>query len=62
VVGLLRGTDHIDVFATDVRPDQTGNGAFTLDIGGTFAIGEIRQTVSDGNLILEFNVDKDTAA
>jgi Ca2+-binding RTX toxin-like protein len=36
--------------------------AFVLDAGGTFAAGEIRQTILNGELYLTFNVDADAAA
>ncbi|MEQ1953272.1 calcium-binding protein [Mesorhizobium sp. CN2-181] len=39
-----------------------GRDAFKLDAGGAFVAGEIHQTVSGGNLVLDFNVDGDTAA
>jgi serralysin len=62
VSGFQRGTDDIDVSVVDARSNLAGNQAFTLDAGGAFSIGEIRQTVSNGNLILSFNLDTDTTA
>ncbi|MFI0843847.1 calcium-binding protein [Mesorhizobium sp. IMUNJ 23232] len=53
--------DKIDVAAIDAIAGGSFN-AFKLDAGGAFSAGEIRQTVSGGNLVLDFNVDADTAA
>ena len=36
--------------------------AFKLDAGGAFTAGEIHQSLSGGNLALDFNVDGDATA
>ena len=53
--------DKIDVAAIDAIAGG-GFNAFKLDAGGAFSAGEIRQTVSGGNLLLDFNVDGDATA
>ncbi|MFI0847471.1 calcium-binding protein [Mesorhizobium sp. IMUNJ 23232] len=53
--------DSIDVAVIDAIAGGLDN-AFKLDAGGAFVAGEIRQTVSGGNLVLDFNVDADATA
>ncbi|RMF33956.1 MAG: hypothetical protein D6754_15890, partial [Alphaproteobacteria bacterium] len=61
VIRDLAAGEHIDVSAIDANTTVGGNQAFTLDMGGTFAAGEIRQVISGSNLILRFNTDADAA-
>jgi Ca2+-binding RTX toxin-like protein len=60
IVGFAKGEDDMVVSAIDANASLAGDQAFVLDAGGTFASGEIRQRVSNGNLIVEFNTDADT--
>jgi serralysin len=60
ILGFTKGEDDIVVSAIDANTALAGDQAFALDAGGTFAAGEIRQRVSSGNLILEFNTDADS--
>lgn len=54
--------DKLDLSYIDANSLVGGNQAFTLDTGGSFAAGEIRQTVYGSNVLLEANVDGDAAA
>ncbi len=54
--------DVIDVGRIDAQASVAGNQAFVLDQNGDFAEGEIRQTQTGANLLLEFNTDSDAAA
>ena len=56
------GKDDIDLGAIDAIKGQKGNQAFDLDLDGSFSAGEIRQTESDGGVLLEMNVDGDGKA
>ncbi len=62
VTGFSRSEDEIVLTAIDANGGQAGNGAFRLDTGGAFARGEIRQTVTGGNLLLQLNLDSDPTA
>ncbi|MEQ1950824.1 M10 family metallopeptidase C-terminal domain-containing protein [Mesorhizobium yinganensis] len=53
--------DKIDISKIDAVADGDDN-AFKLDAGGAFVAGEIHQTLSGGNLVIDFNVDGDAAA
>jgi Ca2+-binding RTX toxin-like protein len=53
--------DKIDISKIDAIAGGSDN-AFKLDAGGAFVAGEIHQTFSGGNLVLDFNVDGDAAA
>lgn len=53
--------DKIDVAAIDTHANLPGDQKFKLDAGGTFAIGEIRQSEVGGDLILRFNTTGDAA-
>ncbi|MEQ1955193.1 calcium-binding protein [Mesorhizobium sp. CN2-181] len=53
--------DRINVSLIDAIAGG-GDDVFKLDAGGAFVAGEIHQTVSGGNLVLDFNVDADAAA
>ena len=48
--------------AIDANTGVGGNQAFTLDQGGAFTAGEIRQTQLGADLLLEMNTDSDAAA
>lgn len=60
--GFQRGMD--DIVLTDIDANQllAGNQAFRLDTGGTFAAGEIRQNVVNGNLLITMNVNGNVQA
>jgi hypothetical protein len=47
---------------SDANSLVAGNQAFTLDNGGAFLAGEVRQTVYGSNVLLEANVDGDATA
>lgn len=53
--------DRIDLSVIDAIAGGTDD-SFVLDADGFFAAGEIRQTIVDGNLLVEANVDADSAA
>ena len=59
LLGFVRGEDDIVVKAIDANTGAAGDQAFVLDAGGTFTGGEIRQRVSGGDLLVEFNTDAD---
>ena len=61
VAGFSTQEDLIVLTAIDANGGGTGNGAFRLDNGG-FALGEIRQTTTGGNLLLAMNLDGDARA
>ena len=54
--------DLISVSGVDADESVTGDQAFVLDTDASFSVGEIRQTVVGGNLLLEFNTDGDIDA
>jgi Ca2+-binding RTX toxin-like protein len=54
--------DRIDVSLIDANALLSGNNAFSLDAGGAFSAGEVRQTVYGAHLELAFNTDADAAA
>ena len=60
LLGFVRGEDDIVVTAIDANASLAGDQAFVLDTGGTFARSEIRQRVSNGDLLVEFNSDTDS--
>jgi serralysin len=62
ISNFVRGQDEIVLTAIDANGSGSGNGAFRLDTGGTFARGEIRQSFQDGNLHLRLNLDSDSFA
>lgn len=62
IKGFAEGADDIVLSAIDANGSLSGNGAFRLDTGGSFGRGEIRQTVKNGNLLLEMNLDGDVQA
>lgn len=53
--------DRIDLSALDPLP-AAGDQAFTLDLNGNFARGEIRLTQQGADLLVEINADADAAA
>lgn len=55
-------SDKIHLASIDANTTVAGNQAFTLDTGGAFSAGEIRQTQFGANLLLEMNTDADSAA
>jgi Ca2+-binding RTX toxin-like protein len=59
---FARGYDDLVLSNIDANTGRSDNQAFALDTNGSFSAGEIRQTVSNGNLLLEFNRDSDSAA
>jgi len=58
ILDFRRGGDTIDLSAIDAIAGGADD-AFTLDIDGVFAIGEIRQSVVGKTVILEFNTEGD---
>lgn len=56
------GKDEVVVDAVDANAGAAGDQDFRLDAGGAFGAGEVRQTVSAGGLLLEFNTDGDAQA
>ena len=60
LTGFASG-DGINVHAIDAKAGGANND-FVLDTNNTFSQGEIRQTVTHGNLRLDFNVDTDSQA
>ncbi|TNC51494.1 matrixin family metalloprotease [Rubellimicrobium rubrum] len=62
VAGFSARDDQILLAAIDASGGAAGNGAFRLDNGGTFALGEIRQIMTGSNLLLEMNLDGDSRA
>ena len=60
ITDFTRGVDDIHVWTLDANAGLSGNQAFTLDTNGSFSAGEIKQTVSAGNLYLSFNTDSDS--
>ena len=59
LLDFARGEDDLVVTTMDANTALAGDQAFVLDTGGTFAAGEIRQRVSGGDLLVEFNTDAD---
>lgn len=53
--------DRIDVASIDADIGKAGDQAFVLDNGGAFSGGEIRQTLSGKNILIDFNTDADSA-
>lgn len=51
--------DRIDLSALDANPFAASDQAFTLDAGGTFSVGEIRQARLGADLIVSLNLDAD---
>lgn len=62
IEGFARGQDDIHLSAIDANGSLAGNGQFRLDGGGSFARGEIRQSLVSDGLLLRMNVDADSAA
>ncbi len=62
IIDFEQGVDLIDVAAIDANGGSAGNGAFSLDLDGSFDRGEIRQTLGNGGLLLEFNLNNDASA
>ncbi|TNC72355.1 M10 family metallopeptidase [Rubellimicrobium roseum] len=62
IAGFVRGEDRLILSAIDANATLAGNQSFRLDRGGCFATGEIRQSVRDGDLLLEMNIDADLQA
>ena len=60
--GFSRGFDEIVVSNIDANAGLAGNQAFALDTNGSFSQGEIRQTVQNNGVLVEFNTDGDAAA
>ena len=58
IFDFQRGIDLIDVSAVDAVAGGSDD-AFTLDLDGVFAVGEIRQSVVGKTLIVEFNTEGD---
>lgn len=56
------GRDRLVVEAVDANEATLGDQSFVLDAGGAFAAGEVRQTASGGDLLIEFNADADADA
>lgn len=54
--------DRIDLSLIDANPFAAGNNAFTLDAGGAFTVGEIRQAQVGTVRVLTLNLDNDVAA
>jgi 6-phosphogluconolactonase (cycloisomerase 2 family) len=61
IADFAKGSDDIVLTAIDANATLSGNQAFALDADGSFSVGEIRQSLSGSNLLLEFNTDADTA-
>lgn len=57
VGGFQRGIDDIVLTSIDAHLGVAGNQAFRLDTDSVFSAGEIRQTVVNGNLLIEMNVN-----
>src|SRR4029079_17058844 len=53
--------DRINVHAIDAKAGGANND-FVLDTNNSFSEGEIRQSVHNGNLRLDFNADADAQA
>ena len=56
------GADDIVLTAIDADTTLAGDQAFALDSDDSFSIGEIRQTVTAGGLLLDLNTDPDPEA
>jgi Ca2+-binding RTX toxin-like protein len=61
VVDFATG-DKIDFSLIDADTGTGGNQAFVLDTDLSFSTGEVQQTVSGANLLIEINNDADAAA
>jgi Ca2+-binding RTX toxin-like protein len=62
IADFVRGQDDIDLSRIDADAGEPGHQRFTLDRGGAFEAGEIRQTGSGRDLVLSFNTNNDGAA
>ena len=60
LLDFKKAEDKIAVTNIDANTGSTGNQNFVLDANSSFSVGEIRQRVDGGNLVLEFNVDNDS--
>ncbi len=59
---FTKGQDDVVLTSIDANTALDGNQAFTLDAGGSFDAGEVRQTRKGANLLIELNTDGDKAA
>ncbi len=59
---FAKGQDDIGLTSIDANGTVDGNQAFTLDAGGTFGAGEIRQAQKGASPLIELNTDGDAAA
>ena len=62
ILDFVRGEDLLVVTPIDANPAKSGDQDFVLDTDGSFSKGEIRQTLSGGDLLIEFNNDKEAGA
>ena len=62
IADFARGRDDIVLSGLDAHLGRSGDQAFSLDGGGSFAAGEIRQKVTSSGLLLEINTDSDSTA
>ncbi len=62
ITSFARWSDDIALSLIDANTTVSGDQAFKLDAGGVFSAGEIRQTQSGANLLLEMNTDGDSTA
>jgi len=62
ILDFVRGEDLLVVTPIDANPAKSGDQDFVLDTDGSFSKGEIRQTLSGGDLLIEFNNDKEAEA
>lgn len=58
----FRPGDRLDVSHIDANDHLAGNQRFRFDADGSFSLGEIRQTLAGGDLLVEFNIQADVAA
>ncbi|WP_176556128.1 calcium-binding protein [Rubellimicrobium rubrum] len=59
ITDFVKGADDLTLIAIDANEGLAGDQAFTLDADGIFTAGEIRQTQSGANLLIELNTDAD---
>jgi Ca2+-binding RTX toxin-like protein len=62
IADFARRSDDIVLSGLDAHLGRSGDQDFSLDGGGSFAAGEIRQKVTSSGLLLEINTDGDSTA
>lgn len=59
IADYVRGADDVMLTAIDANEGMAGDQAFALDTDGIFTVGEIRQTQTGADLLIELNTDAD---